>query len=113
MLKGSAGFLITIDPVWGGSYSSAFPEDMEAPGKFAALRAIPEKRILVQANAITAFALGYQHTNDSKFVEGINEIDRRPGRAGVEPNFCRKSRFEPNYRWSNTEYFGAILVVTL
>jgi uncharacterized protein YyaL (SSP411 family) len=75
-LKGSAGFLITIDPVWGGSYSSAFPEDMEAPGKFAALRAIPEKRILVQSNAITAFALGYKHTGDSRFLEGINEIDR-------------------------------------
>ncbi|MCP4299777.1 MAG: thioredoxin domain-containing protein, partial [Gammaproteobacteria bacterium] len=75
-LKGSTGFLITIDPVWGGSYSAAFPKDMEAPKKFAALRAIPEKRILVQANAITAFALGYQHTNDSKFLDGIHEIDR-------------------------------------
>ncbi len=75
-LKGSAGFLITIDPVWGGSYSVAFPEDMEAPGKFAALRAIPEKRILVQSNAITAFALGYQHTNNSKYLRGITEIDR-------------------------------------
>lgn len=49
---------------------------MEAPSKFAALRAIPEKRILVQSNAITAFALGYQHTNDSKFLEGIQEIDQ-------------------------------------
>ncbi len=75
-LKGSAGFLATIDPVWGGSYSRAFPEDMDAPGKFAALRAIPEKRILVQANAITAFALGYKHTGDSRFLEGINAIDR-------------------------------------
>jgi uncharacterized protein YyaL (SSP411 family) len=75
-LKGSAGFLIAIDPVWGGSYSRAFPEDMVVPGKFAALRAIPEKRILVQSNAITAFALDYKHTGDSKFIDGINAIDR-------------------------------------
>ena len=75
-LKSSAGFLDTIDPVWGGSYSAAFPKDMEAPGKFAALRAIPEKRILVQANAITAFALGHQHTGDDQYVQGIEEIDR-------------------------------------
>ena len=75
-LKSSAGFLLPIDPVWGGTYSAAFPEDMKAPGKFAKLRAIPEKRILVQSNAITAFALGYQHTNDSKYLDGIGEIDR-------------------------------------
>jgi uncharacterized protein YyaL (SSP411 family) len=75
-LKGSAGFLDSIDSVWGGSYIAVFPKDVEAPRKFAALRAIPEKRILVQANAITAFALGYQHTSDAKFLDGINEIDR-------------------------------------
>ena len=75
-LKGSAGFLITIDPVWGGSYSAAFPKDMEAPRKFAALRAIPEKRILVQSNAITAFAIGYGQTKDDKYLQGIREIDR-------------------------------------
>ena len=75
-LKGSAGFLLTIDPVWGGSYSAAFPTDMEAPAKFSALRAIPEKRIRVQSNAITAFALGFQHTKDDKYLRGIEEIDR-------------------------------------
>lgn len=75
-LKGSAGFLILIDPVWGGSYSGAFPKDMDVPGKFSALRAIPEKRIRVQSNAITAFALGYQHTNYDKYLQGIEEIDR-------------------------------------
>ncbi len=75
-LKGSAGFLNTIDPVWGGSYSAVFPKDMEAPGKFAALRAIPEKRILVQSNAITAFAIGYRKTKDDKYLEGIEDIDR-------------------------------------
>jgi uncharacterized protein YyaL (SSP411 family) len=75
-LKGSAGFLNTIDPVWGGSYSAAFPQDMQVPSRFAALRAIPEKRILVQSNAITAFAIGYRHTQDDKYLQGIQEIDR-------------------------------------
>jgi hypothetical protein len=75
-LKSSAGFLDNIDDVWGGSYSASFPEEMEAPGKFAGLRAIPEKRIRVQSNAITAFALGYQLTGNEKFIAGINEIDR-------------------------------------
>lgn len=75
-LKSSAGFLNNIDGVWGGSYSASFPEDMEVPGKFAGLRAIPEKRIRVQSNAITAFAIGYQHTGDEKYIAGINEIDR-------------------------------------
>ena len=75
-LKGSAGFLSNIDDVWGGSYSASFPEDMQAPGKFAGLRAIPEKRIRVQSNAITAFAIGYQHTGDEKYIDGINQIDR-------------------------------------
>ena len=75
-LKGSAGFLNAIDPVWGGSYIAAFPKDMEIPARFGALRAIPEKRILVQSNAITAFAIGYQHTGDTKYVDGIIEIDR-------------------------------------
>ena len=49
---------------------------METPAEFAELRAIPEKRILVQSNAITAFALGYQHTNDAKYLDGIREVDR-------------------------------------
>ena len=75
-LKSSEGFLDNIDDVWGGSYSGSFPDDMDAPAKFAGLRAIPEKRIRVQSNAITAFAIGYQHTGDQKFKVGINEIDR-------------------------------------
>lgn len=75
-LKGSAGFLNSIDPVWGGSYIASFPEGAQVPERFAALRAIPEKRILVQSNAITAFAIGYQHTGDEKYLAGIHEIDR-------------------------------------
>jgi len=75
-LKSSAGFLRTIDPVWGGSYSSAFPLDMDVPERFAKFRAIPEKRILVQSNAITAYAIGYKHTGETRYLDGITEIDR-------------------------------------
>ena len=75
-LKGSAGFLDNIDPVWGGSYIGSFPEGMDVPARFSKIRAIPEKRILVQSNAITAFALGYQHTGDEIYLDGIAEIDR-------------------------------------
>lgn len=75
-LRGSAGFLNNIDPVWGGSYSASFPKGMQVPAKFATLRAIPEKRILVQSNAITAFAIAYQHTKDDRYLAGIQDIDR-------------------------------------
>ena len=75
-IKGSEGFLANLDPVWGGSYMRSFPADMEVPGAFAELRAIPEKRIRVQANAITAFAIGYQQTRDERYLQGIQEIDR-------------------------------------
>lgn len=75
-LKGSAGFLNAIDPVWGGVYSATFPPEMEVPERFAALRAIPEKRILVQANAIVAFALAYRHTGEDRYLDGLAEVDR-------------------------------------
>ncbi len=75
-LKGSAGFLNAIDPVWGGVYIMSFPPDMEVPERYSRLRAIPEKRILVQSNAITAFAIGYQHTRDEKYLSGITAVDR-------------------------------------
>ncbi len=75
-LKGSAGFLNAIDPVWGGVYIASFPAEMDIPARFAALRAIPEKRILVQSNAITAFALGYKNTGEHKYLDGIAEVDR-------------------------------------
>jgi len=75
-LKGSAGFLNAIDPVWGGVYIASFPAEMEIPERFSALRAIPEKRILVQSNAITAFALGYKQTGEYKYLDGIAEVDR-------------------------------------
>ena len=75
-IKSSAGFLNALDPVWGGVYIASFPEGMSVPDRFAQLRAIPEKRILVQANAITAFSLGYRHTGESHYLEGIAEVDR-------------------------------------
>lgn len=75
-LKGSAGFLGAIDPVWGGVYIASFPQDMEVPARFAGLRAIPEKRILVQSNAITAFAIGYKLTGEDRYLEGISVVDR-------------------------------------
>ena len=75
-LKGSAGFLKAIDPVWGGSYGRYFPEEFELSGAMASLRAVPEKRILVQSNAITAFAIGYEQTGDKAFLQGIRDIDR-------------------------------------
>ena len=96
-LKGSAGFLNTIDPVWGGSYSAAFPKDMDLPERFAALRAIPEKRILVQSNAITAFAVGYRHTQDAKYLHGIQEIDRflRDWMMAGDGTFYTNQKSEP------------------
>ncbi len=75
-VKGSAGFLKAIDPVWGGVYFAAFPKDMALPPAYSKLRAIPEKRILVQANAITAFAIGYQHTGEQKYLDGIAAVHR-------------------------------------
>lgn len=75
-LKSAAGFLDTIDPVWGGAYIAAFPADMDLPERWSKLRAIPEKRILVQANAMTAFALGYAHTGDGRFLDGIADVHR-------------------------------------
>lgn len=96
-LKGSLGFLSTIDPVWGGSYSAAFPKDMEVPKRFAALRAIPEKRILVQSNAITAFSVGYQHTQDNKYLVGIREIDRflKDWMMAADGTFYTNQKSEP------------------
>ena len=75
-IKGSTGFLQALDPVWGGVYIASFPPGMDVPGRFANLRAIPEKRILVQSNAMTAFALGFKRTGDARYLRGIAEVDR-------------------------------------
>jgi uncharacterized protein YyaL (SSP411 family) len=96
-LKSSAGFLDNIDPVWGGSYIGSFPADMELPARFSKFRAIPEKRILVQSNAITAFAIGYQQTGDDAYVEGIAEIDRflRNWMMAPDGTFYTNQKSEP------------------
>lgn len=75
-LKSSAGFLNAIDPVWGGAYSKSIPADAEGAARYGKLLAIPEKRILVQSNAMTAFALGYIQTKDERYLHGMAEIDR-------------------------------------
>ncbi len=74
-LKGSAGYLRNIDPVWGGVYSHSFPADTDkVPAKFARLRVIPEKRISAQSNAITGFAIAYQLSGDKRYVEGMHKM---------------------------------------
>ena len=75
-IKGSAGFLNALDPVWGGVYIGSFPAGMDVPERFAKLRAIPEKRILVQSNAMTAFAIAFKQTGEYRYLEGIAEVDR-------------------------------------
>ena len=59
--------------------------------------AIPEKRILVQANAITAFALGYQHTNDEKYLDGIQQVDRflKEWMMAADGTFYTNQKSEP------------------
>ena len=76
VLKSAEGFLNSIDPVWGGVYSASFPDEVKVPDKFSGLRAIPEKRILVQANAIIAFAYGYLLSGDDNYLRAIAEVDR-------------------------------------
>ena len=95
-LKGSAGFLNAIDPVWGGVYIGFFPADMEVPGRFAGLRAIPEKRILVQANAITAFAIGYQHTGERKISRWHS--GNRPVSPGLDDGAGRDVLYQSKSR---------------
>lgn len=96
-LKSSAGFLNALDPVWGGSYSRSFPAEFELSGSFAKLRAVPEKRILVQSNAITAFAIAYQHSGDEKYLQGIADIDRYLNNWMMAPDgtFYTNQKSEP------------------
>lgn len=96
-IKSSAGFLNGLDPVWGGSYIASFPEDMDVPERFAALRAIPEKRILVQSNAITAFAIGFKLTGEDRYLRGIAEVDRylRDWMMAPDGTFYTNQKAEP------------------
>ena len=95
--KSSFGFLNALDPVWGGVYIASFPPGMEVPERFAKLRAIPEKRILVQSNAMTAFALGYKHTSDDRLLHGMAEVDRYLRDWMMSPNgtFYTNQKSEP------------------
>ncbi len=96
-IKSSAGFLNALDPVWGGSYIASFPKEMDVPERFAALRAIPEKRILVQSNAITAFSIGYKLTGEDRYRRGIAEVDRylRDWMMAPDGTFYTNQKAEP------------------
>jgi uncharacterized protein YyaL (SSP411 family) len=96
-LMGSAGFLNALDPVWGGVYIASFPSGMDVPERFAGLRAIPEKRILVQSNAITAFAIGFKQTGEHRYLDGIAEVDRylRNWMMAPDGTFYTNQKSEP------------------
>ncbi len=73
----SKTFLKTLDPVWGGAYeANIHPSAQDVPEEFSKLRAIPEKRISSQANALVAFATAYRLTGQQAFIDGINNVDR-------------------------------------
>ncbi|MBE8168128.1 MAG: thioredoxin domain-containing protein [Shewanella sp.] len=76
-LKVSDTFFKTLDPVWGGAYEANIDKSAtNVPDEFSKLRAIPEKRISSQANALSAFATAYQLTQDSKYIKGIENVNR-------------------------------------
>lgn len=76
-LKVSDSFIQTLDPVWGGAYEANIVADAEdVPEEFNKLRAVPEKRISSQANALIAFAQAYQQKPDVKYKHAAAEIDR-------------------------------------
>jgi uncharacterized protein YyaL (SSP411 family) len=76
-IKVSDTFFKTLDPVWGGAYEANIDESVkDAPEEFAKLKAIPEKRISSQANALTAFATAFRLTQDKKYIQGIENIDK-------------------------------------
>jgi uncharacterized protein YyaL (SSP411 family) len=97
-LKGSAGYLRNIDPVWGGVYSASFPDDLEGiPAKFKGVRAIPEKRISAQANAIVGFAIAYELSGDARYIKGMQAMDRfmRDWFTGPDGTFYTNQRNQP------------------
>ncbi len=76
-LKVSDSFIHTLDPVWGGAYEANIVADAEnVPEEFDKLRAVPEKRISSQANALMAFAQAYQQKPDVKYEKAASEVDR-------------------------------------
>lgn len=76
-LKVSDSFIKTLDPVWGGAYEANIVDGAEGvPEEFSKLRAVPEKRISSQANALIAFAQAYQQRPDNKYRKAAAEVDR-------------------------------------
>ena len=97
-LKGSEGYLGNIDPVWGGVYSRSFPPDMEnVPAKFARLRAVPEKRISAQSNAIVGFSIGYELSGDKRYVDAMKMMHQFMTGPFMAPDgtFYTNQRAEP------------------
>ena len=78
-------------------YIASFPKEMDVPERFAALREIPGKRILVQSNAITAFSIGYKLTNEDRYLRGIAEVDRylRNWMMAPDGTFYTNQKAEP------------------
>ena len=73
-LKTVDNYVRSIDPVWGGAYEVVFHQNAKVPQRFEKIRAIPEKRISSQANAISGFALAYQLTKDEKYRKAMKSM---------------------------------------
>lgn len=70
-------FRRSLDPVWGGIYQIAIaPGITDIPDRFAKLRAIPEKRLGNQSNALLAFATAYRLSGDENYRKAAKEVDR-------------------------------------
>ena len=70
-------FIDALDPVWGGIFQVPIADSVtRVPERFAKLRAIPEKRIGNQANALIALSKAYRLTGDKKYLDAVAEVDR-------------------------------------
>mgnify|MGYP000020553880 FL=1 len=86
-LQVSDSFIRALDPVWGGIYQVPIaPEIANLPDRFNKLRAIPEKRIGNQANALLALSEAYQLTHDEKYRQAASEVDRYLNDWMLSPN---------------------------
>ncbi|HIG39844.1 MAG: DUF255 domain-containing protein [bacterium] len=71
-IKTADRFVDGIDPVWGGVYVRVvYPKK---PGDKSPAGVIPEKRIASQANAVNAFADGYEITGDEKYRRAMGKM---------------------------------------
>lgn len=86
-LQVSDSFIRALDPVWGGVYQVPIaPGITRLPERFSKLRAIPEKRIGNQANALLALSEAYQLTRDEKYRHAATEVDRYLNDWMLSPN---------------------------